>query len=63
LEEPAVGNWVAGYGFGGNPVVGYGVAVVSVAGNWIAVYGGDFSKYAHVLYVFTNKWPRIVYFG
>jgi hypothetical protein len=62
LTEPR-GNWVAGYGFGGIPVAGYGVAGVPVADNWIAVYGGDFGKYAHVLYVFTNKRPRIVYFG
>jgi hypothetical protein len=34
-----------------------------IAGNWITIYGGDFGKYVHVLYVFANKWTRIVYFG
>jgi hypothetical protein len=34
-----------------------------VEGNWIAVYGGDFGKYANVLYVLINKWIYVVYFS
>jgi hypothetical protein len=34
-----------------------------VAGNWIAIYVGDFGKYAHVLYAFANKHTCIVYFS
>jgi hypothetical protein len=57
------GNSVAGYGVAGTWSAGYGVAGVPVAGNWIAVYGGDFGKYIHVLYVFVNKLTCIIYFS
>jgi hypothetical protein len=33
----------------GKWIAGYDVAGVLVAGNWIAVYGGDFGKYANVV--------------
>jgi hypothetical protein len=54
------GTWGAGYGVADVSAVGdvYSQRLNRrrcIAGIWIIVYVGDFDKYIHILYVFTNK--------